>query len=101
MVVTEGAAGATLYAAGRPPIRVAAPRVNVSDTIGAGDTFTAGLSVGLLERGVARLDALTHLGDQDWGAILRFAAAAAALDCTRPGCDPPRRGEVAAFLGGS
>jgi fructokinase len=99
VVVTEGAAGATLYAAGRPPLRVAAPRVDVADTIGAGDTFTAGLSVGLLERGVAGVDALAHLGDQDWGAILRFAAAAAALDCTRPGCDPPRRGEVAAFLG--
>jgi fructokinase len=101
VVVTAGAAGATLYAAGRPPLHVAAPRVNVSDTIGAGDTFTAGLSVGLLERGVTRADGLAHLGDQEWGAILRFAAAAAALDCTRPGCDPPRRGEVAAFLDGA
>jgi fructokinase len=98
VVVTEGAAGVTLHAAGRPPLRVAAPRVNVSDTIGAGDTFTAGLSVGLLERGVARVADLARLGTEDWRSILTFAAAAAALDCTRQGCDPPRRGEVAAFL---
>jgi fructokinase len=101
VVVTEGAAGATLYAPGRRPLHVPAFQVALSDTIGAGDTFTAGLLAGLLERGVERAGALAELGDEEWGAVLRFAAAAAALDCTRPGCDPPRRGEVAAFLGGT
>jgi fructokinase len=50
---------------------------------------------------VANVADLARLGDQDWRSILTFAAAAAALDRTRQGCDPPRRGEVAAFLDGA
>jgi fructokinase len=99
VIVTEGARGATLYTAGaQGPLREAAPRVTVADTIGAGDTFTAGISVGLLERGIAGRRALADVGEGRWREVLRFACAAAALDCTRPGCDPPRRAEVAAFL---
>jgi fructokinase len=99
VVVTQGERGATLFsAAGARPLHVDAPRVAVADTIGAGDTFTAGLAVGLLEHGVERARQLAAVDEGTWRSILRLASAAAALDCTRPGCDPPRRAEVAAFL---
>jgi fructokinase len=98
VIVTQGERGATLHAAGRRPVHVAAPKVAVVDTIGAGDTFTAGVSVGLLERGVDRPRQLAGVDEEAWRAVLRLANAAAALDCTRPGCDPPSRAEVAAFL---
>jgi fructokinase len=75
--------------------------VPLSDTIGAGDTFTAGLSVALLERGVVHASALAALDDEAWASLLRFACAAAALDCTRAGCDPPTRAEVRTFLAGA
>ena len=100
VVLTRGAEGATLYRPGHAPMAVTAPSVTVADTIGAGDTFAAGLSVALLERGVAHAAQLRTLGDADWAAVLRFAATAAALNCTREGCDPPSRDAVRAALAG-
>lgn len=89
VVVTRGGAGATLWRTGSAPLTVAAPRVEVVDTIGAGDTFTAGLSVALLAHGVEHPAQLVELGDDHWRAVMRFAATAAALNCTREGADPP------------
>ncbi len=97
VVITAGAQGATLYRTGNAPLSVNAPRIAVADTIGAGDTFTAGLSVGLLERGVTDPASLMTVTDTQWRETLAFAAAAAALNCTRSGCNPPTRDEVAEF----
>jgi len=99
VVITYGASGAILHRAGAPPLEVSAPSVAVVDTIGAGDTFTAGLSVALAQREVSRAEQLRTLPDGVWHDILRFAAAAAALNCTRAGANPPRLAEVLAFLG--
>jgi fructokinase len=99
VIITYGASGAILHRAGKPPLPVSAPAVAVVDTVGAGDTFSAGLSVALLERGVRRGADLAELPDERWLETLRFAAAAAALNCTRAACSPPRLAEVLAFLG--
>ena len=66
----------------------------MADTIGAGDTFSAGLSVGLLDRGVDTAAALDAVSAETWQEVMAFAAMAAALSCTHEGCDPPRRSEV-------
>jgi fructokinase len=89
VIVTRGGAGATLWRTGHAPLTVAAPRVTVVDTIGAGDTFTAGLSVSLLEHGVEHPAQLGELTEEAWTEVMRFAATAAALNCTREGADPP------------
>jgi len=89
VIVTRGASGATLWRTGHEPLAVAAPRVKVVDTIGAGDTFTAGLSVSLLAHGVEHPHQLDELGDSAWYEVMRFAATAAALNCTREGADSP------------
>jgi len=89
VIVTRGGAGATLWRMGHEPLTVAAPRITVVDTIGAGDTFTAGLSVSLLAHGVEHPAQLGELSDEAWGEVMRFAATAAALNCTREGADPP------------
>jgi fructokinase len=98
VIVTRGSAGATLWRLGHAPLTVAAPRVEVVDTIGAGDTFTAGLSVSLLAHGIERPAQLGDLGSEAWHEVMRFAATAAALNCTREGADPPTLQAVHAAL---
>ena len=63
------------------------------DTVGAGDSFHAGLLHDLAQLGVlgGRLDTLTA-GDLEQA--LRFASRVAAITCSRPGADPPWRAEV-------
>lgn len=80
--------------------RVDAPifPVAVADTVGAGDSFTAGLLAALAERGALTRTALAALPADELRACLRFGATAAAINCTRPGADPPTRDEVTAFL---
>ncbi len=97
VLITRGAEGATLYRRGQPALAVRPPPVQVVDTIGAGDTFGAGLSVALLDQGVHDVDALAALPDAAWSAVLRFAATAAALNCAREGADPPPRAAVEAL----
>jgi ribokinase len=49
IVVTLGSEGAVAYQRGAPPLHQPAFQVHVVDTLGAGDAFTAGLAVGLLQ----------------------------------------------------
>lgn len=48
VVVTLGVRGATAFPRDQPPVHQPAFRVEVQDTIGCGDAFTAGLAVALL-----------------------------------------------------
>jgi fructokinase len=98
-VVTLGADGAlarTQRAAGRVP----AQRIDVVDTIGAGDAFGAGLLVALEQRKALVRESLAELADTDLEQVLRFASAVAALTCARPGAETPTLSEVAGLLDG-
>lgn len=94
VVITRGGDGATLFRRGHAPLEITAPKITVADTIGAGDTFDAGLTVALLEHGVEQVAQLDSLPDATWLAVLRFAAQAAAINCTREGANPPTRAEL-------
>lgn len=98
VIITRGAAGAMLYRHGHATIPIAAPTVELADTIGAGDAFTAGLSVALLQQGIREAAQLAGLPDATWRQALQFAAAAAALNCLREGASPPTLAEVQSFL---
>lgn len=76
-------------------LEVAAPRVDVSDTIGAGDTVMAALMAEFERLGLDR-DGILGLGEDEWLPILEFAATAAAITVTRVGADTPTRDEVEA-----
>jgi fructokinase len=97
VVVTRGGDGAdALSAAGRT--WVPAPRTEVADTIGAGDSFMAGLLAALSDRGLlgaGRRDALRELAASDVREVVGFAAACAAITVSRPGADPPTRERLA------
>lgn len=93
VVVTLGAEGALALLDGKE-VRVEAPRVEVVDTVGAGDAFMAGLLAGLYRAGVASRPALLELDLEQLSRLLAFAAKVAALTCTRAGADPPWQEEV-------
>ena len=87
VALTLGAEGAELYRAGKLLARASAPAVAAVDTTGAGDSFTAALTIALVE-------------GQEPDQALRFACAAGASAVTKAGAQPslPFRHEVAALL---
>lgn len=97
IVMTRGADGAVLLRPGREPWACQPPAVVTVDTIGAGDTLTAGLMAALDEVAGRGAEALEILPDEAWQDVLAFACTASALNCTRPGADPPSRSEVDRF----
>jgi fructokinase len=74
VVLTRGAEGSLLYAGGRWSEQTAQP-VQVVDTVGAGDAFTAALVVGLLHQ-------------QDLDEVHAFAADVARYVCSCAGATP-------------
>jgi ribokinase len=73
VAVTYGKDGAALYEEGREVARAAAPEVDVVDTTGAGDAFTAALVVSLLE-GLDRQAALERACAEGARATTRMGA---------------------------
>lgn len=87
IAISLGSEGATLWRGGKEVARAEPPKVTVVDSVGAGDTFTAALTVALIE-GKSPEDAL------------HFAVVAGAVACTRPGAQPslPKRLDLDAWL---
>jgi fructokinase len=99
VVITSSADGAYAYTAQDPPVRRPALDVAVVDTVGAGDSFTAGLIGSLIGRGQhAPADLVRCTADQLSGA-LDDAILVASLNCERRGNDPPTAADVAAARG--
>jgi len=91
VVVTLGARGA--YGAHRDfQISVDTVPVEVVDTIGAGDAFGAALLAWLHDHGTLTAD--LHLEQAELQSALDYACLAAAITCSRPGADPPWKGEM-------
>lgn len=95
VLVTEGADGVTAFGAGTP-LKVAARRVAVVDTVGAGDTFNAGFLAGLGDAGALDKRALrAGLSGDVLHAALALGVQAAAITVSRAGANPPMRAELA------
>jgi uridine kinase len=97
VVVTHGGDGAR---ASTPSASasVAAPRVAVVDTVGAGDAFMAGVLAYLHQRRLLAGGALRALNASRLTELLQAACLVAAATCTRAGADPPRRRHLHAHL---
>lgn len=99
VVITRGGDGASLYRANKR-LDVSAPKINLVDTVGAGDTFMANF-LGELKAvnglGSKPLDRLEALTAEELTSAARFAAVAAGIVCERQGCEPPTRREVEAL----
>ena len=86
VLVTRGGDGSLAYAADGRVAEVEGVRVDVRDTVGAGDTFQAATlhrlgALGAMSGGTLRLD------DVDLEELAGFATAAAAITCTRSGAE--------------
>ena len=86
--ITEGAAGARAITATQNRF-VAARKVTVADTVGAGDTFNAGALAALYSAGVLSKTGLANLPDATLDAALSLGTRAAAITVSRAGANPP------------
>lgn len=101
VLVTRGANGTSIYRRGQVRIDVPTRKINVVDTVGAGDTFCANLLGQLSDidaLGTDPFDRLGNLSDGDLQGMVRVAAIAASITCERAGCEPPTRSDLDAVL---
>jgi len=88
VILTQGADGARAIGK-RRSVFVRSVEVEVSDTIGAGDTFSAGVLARLQTSGRLDKRAVQSLSESELADVLTYAAKAASITASRPGADPP------------
>ncbi|CAM3218829.1 fructokinase [Paracoccus aminovorans] len=93
---TGGSAGARAHWQGAP-LDAPATRVEVADTIGAGDTFNAGVLAALHRSGALSRDGMADLTPETLLQALTLGTRAAAITVSRPGANPPWQHELDAL----
>src|SRR5262249_60469718 len=98
VLVAVGVHGAVAFGPGASPSEPAVA-VQVVDTVGAGDAFTAGALAWLHHASLLDRTALSGITTSELTALLSYANLVSALTCTRAGADPPRRDELTSWRG--
>ncbi|WP_427008287.1 carbohydrate kinase family protein [Pseudarthrobacter sp. H2] len=96
IALTRGAARPVILS-GKGQVEVAAEPITVADTVGAGDSFMAGLISGLAQLealGAGGRERLRTLALDQLRALAAYANRAAAITCSRQGANPPRSAEL-------
>lgn len=93
-IVTKGGDGAVAFYGGNRLDVPASPVPNLVDTVGAGDTFMATLLSELSRQGHLSRAAIAGFTQDDIQTWLGTAARAAAINCSRKGCQPPTYNEL-------
>jgi fructokinase len=91
--ITEGADGVTGYTADHE-VFVPSERAEVVDTVGAGDTFNAGLLAGLDRAGLLDKTRIASISADDMHGALQLGVKAAAVTVSRAGANPPTAAEL-------
>jgi fructokinase len=99
VVITGGAEGAVAFTAQGRSVRRPALDVVVVDTVGAGDSFMAGLIGSLIGRGRHTPADLARCPADQLSGALDDAILVASINCERRGNDPPTAADVAAARG--
>lgn len=97
IVVTRGGEGASAWTGDGRRVDIAAPRVTVADTVGAGDSFMGGLIDGLWSAGLlgaAHRDRLAAVPTEVLEHVLARCARIAAITVSRAGANPPSSAEL-------
>ncbi|HJW01548.1 MAG TPA: carbohydrate kinase [Arthrobacter sp.] len=96
VALTRGADGPVIITR-RGRVDMPGEAVTVADTVGAGDSFMAGLISGLAQLdalGAAARPRLRDLGTAELHTLAAYANRAAAITCSRPGANPPTSAEL-------
>jgi fructokinase len=94
VLITLGGDGALAVSA-QGTVHVPAPKVTVADTVGAGDTFTAGVLTALHRAGLLTKPAVAGLSQDAIREAAGLGVRAAAVTVSRPGANPPWAHELA------
>lgn len=97
VLVTYGDQGVVAYNR-HHRVRVSAPTVTVSDTVGAGDALMGAMLSTVSNICADGSEALAGLSERQLQEMLQFATAAAAINCTKVGAYPPTTAEISEFL---
>ncbi|WP_299847602.1 carbohydrate kinase [uncultured Roseovarius sp.] len=89
VILTRGGDGATGFLPDGAEVQVPAAIVEISDTVGAGDTFNAGVLAKLSEMGQLRKADLRSLSPDTLREAMTHGAKAAAVTVSRAGANPP------------
>ncbi|WP_105404157.1 carbohydrate kinase [Neorhizobium sp. T7_12] len=93
VVLTRGADGATGYTKNFK-VSVPSERVTVVDTVGAGDTFDAGILASLKMQDLLTKEKVARLTEDAVSKALALGAKAAAVTVSRAGANPPFAHEI-------
>lgn len=88
VLLTKGAKGVTAFTA-ETQLDVVSEKVEVVDTIGAGDTFNAGLLSGLKKIGCLDKQSLKFISSENLTSAIKLANKVAAITVSRAGANPP------------
>lgn len=94
VILTRGGEGSIAFLRGGGKVSSPAKRVDVVDTVGAGDTFNAGILAKLHELGAIQKDKLARMGSGQMSKALEFGAAVSAITVSRAGANPPWKREL-------
>lgn len=93
VIVTRGSDGLSILTS-EGEATAPAPVVDIVDTVGAGDTIVATVLASLWESDRRDVASLASTTIEEWTVIATRAVGAAAITCSRPGADVPRRHEL-------
>ena len=96
VMLTKGGAGAAALGHGSAMINVKSRQVDVVDTVGAGDTFNAGVLAKLSEMGLLTKHSLRKISDAEIEEALEHGVRVAAITVSRSGANSPWAQELAA-----
>lgn len=93
VLITRGADGVDIVTH-KGTRKVAAQKVDVVDTVGAGDTFNAGFLAGLHQAGLLSRAALATARTEDLASAADLGVRSAAITVSRAGANPPWASEL-------
>ena len=94
VILTCGGSGVRAWKPEGNPIFVDSLKVDVVDTVGAGDSFNAGFLTSLAEAGLLKRAAIRVISESDIVAALNFDARTTAITVGRARANPPCRNEL-------
>ena len=94
VILTKGANGVSAYIPETEPISLPAKKVNVIDTVGAGDTFNAGFLAKLNQLDLLSKKQIQSLPIEKIKIALEYGINAASITVSRKGANPPLLSEL-------